>query len=118
MTSRRAAAPRAAPHRPRRRAADAPRRAAVAAQLCSYLDKYSKALIVHADNVGSNQLMMIRKARGRPAARRAAPGGRAASGLRWAARRCERETLNPARWCAGRLQPKPCLPASCAAAPP
>jgi hypothetical protein len=36
----------------------------VPAQLCSYLDKYSKAIVVHADNVGSNQLMMIRKARG------------------------------------------------------
>jgi len=33
------------------------------AQLCSYLDKYTKAIVVHADNVGSNQLMMIRKAR-------------------------------------------------------
>jgi len=31
------------------------------AKLCSYLDKYNKALVVHADNVGSNQLMMIRK---------------------------------------------------------
>ncbi len=40
-------------------------------QLCSYLDKYSKAIIVHADNVGSNQLMLIRKAR--PASLRHAP---------------------------------------------
>ena len=30
-------------------------------QLCSYLDKYTKAIVVHADNVGSNQFMMIRK---------------------------------------------------------
>jgi hypothetical protein len=35
-------------------------------QLCSYLDKYTKAIVVHADNVGSNQFMMIRKVR-RPA---------------------------------------------------
>ena len=40
------------------------------AKLCSYLDKYTKALVVHADNVGSNQLMMIRKARPRLATRR------------------------------------------------
>lgn len=40
--------------------------ACLAAQLCSYLDKYTKAIIVHADNVGSNQLMMIRKARRQP----------------------------------------------------
>jgi hypothetical protein len=46
----------------RRLAADPPARA----QLCSYLDKYNKAIIVHADNVGSNQLMMIRKARAAP----------------------------------------------------
>jgi len=31
------------------------------AKLCSYLDKYTKAIVVHADNVGSNQFMMIRK---------------------------------------------------------
>jgi hypothetical protein len=39
------------------------RRRHAALQLCSYLDKYNKAIIVHADNVGSNQLMMIRKVR-------------------------------------------------------
>jgi len=31
------------------------------AKLCSFLDKYNKAFIVHADNVGSNQFMLIRK---------------------------------------------------------
>jgi len=30
-------------------------------KLCSFMDKYTKAFIVHADNVGSNQMMMIRK---------------------------------------------------------
>ena len=35
-------------------------------KLCSFMDKYTKAFIVHADNVGSNQMMMIRKARRRP----------------------------------------------------
>jgi len=30
-------------------------------KLCSFLDKYTKAFLVHADNVGSNQMMMIRK---------------------------------------------------------
>ena len=68
MTPRRVAARRAARRAalpPPGRAADASRRGAVAEQLCSYLDKYSKALIVHADNVGSNQLMMIRKVRPR-----------------------------------------------------
>lgn len=34
-------------------------------KLCSYLDKYTKCIVVHADNVGSNQLMMIRKASAR-----------------------------------------------------
>ena len=34
-------------------------------KLCSYLDKYTKCIVVHADNVGSNQLMMIRKVRRR-----------------------------------------------------
>ena len=31
-------------------------------KLCSFMDKYSKAFVVHADNVGSNQMMLIRKA--------------------------------------------------------
>jgi large subunit ribosomal protein LP0 len=30
-------------------------------KLCSFMDKYSKAFVVHADNVGSNQMMLIRK---------------------------------------------------------
>ena len=34
-------------------------------KLCSFMDKYNKAFIVHADNVGSNQMMLIRKACGR-----------------------------------------------------
>lgn len=34
-------------------------------KLCGFMDKYTKAFIVHADNVGSNQMMMIRKARRR-----------------------------------------------------
>ena len=92
---RRAAAHAAAP---RRTALGAPltraRACVPAQQLCSYLDKYSKALIVHADNVGSNQLMNIRKARGRPApCRGATAGGRR---LRGAWRRgAASETLNP-----------------------
>ena len=38
-------------------------------KLCQLLEDYTKAFIVHADNVGSNQMMKIRKAR---------PPGRAA----------------------------------------
>jgi hypothetical protein len=64
-------------------------------QLCGYLDKYSKALIVHADNVGSHQLMMIRKARAQAASPRAAAGAGGAAALCGAARRREGETLNP-----------------------
>jgi hypothetical protein len=51
------------------------------------LDKYSKALVVHADNVGSNQLMNIRKARGRAALPQRRGGCRQAAPGRAAARR-------------------------------
>ena len=91
MMPRRVAAPRCVAGR----VADAFASRAIAPQLCGYLDKYSKALIVHADNVGSNQLMMIRKARARAAWPRAAAGAGGAWARRWAARRREGETLNP-----------------------
>ena len=81
---RRAAAHAAAP---RRTALGAPltraRACVPAQQLCSYLDKYSKCLVVHADTVGSNQLMNIRKARGRPALLPRRGGWRQAAPGRW-----------------------------------
>lgn len=49
-------------------------------KLCSFMDKYTKAFIVHADNVGSNQMMMIRKARRRPLLQKS---GQLPSGGRW-----------------------------------
>jgi hypothetical protein len=72
-----------APTPPAPRAEPAPR----PLQLCSYLDKYTKAIVVHADNVGSNQLMMIRKARARAAAAGGGHAGRAARGRARLARR-------------------------------